>query len=338
MDRQPLPLAQTLTPHPFNNIFHASQSQGKELCQPHNHLLYRPRTDAYRRKLMANRRTLKRSVLAKVFKVFLTFFLVFAFVGYVRGRSVRQTPERIRIDLFKSHRDKFKLLGSDGSGGPRIIYGCSNHKYWYDLEKGKVYRESPGVLAPEAAPILVPAILSDGTIITAFAGGTASVWTVREIISYVTAPASKGAAKGASALTKSSKVRMVIAAVLGTIFGYEIGYQLALSDESGCDRPEYLKLLEEPAEWKPLKAAFWQQESERVEGARAPLSCGSKNEALNRTQEEAADRARVKFEQYKQDKNVQEVGHDFSPADFEAVYEFEAARIAFLQACGQSAR
>ena len=283
-------------------------------------------------------RTPKGSGIVKVFKVFLTFFLVFAFVGYVRGRAVRYTTERIRFDLANSHKDKFKLLDRDGAGGMRIIYACPNRKRWYDLEKGKAYTESPGVLAPEAAPTLVPAILSDSAVVTAFAGGSASVWTVKEIVAYVTAPASKGAAKGTTVATRSSKVRMVIGAILGTVIGYELGYQLALNDEPGCDRPEYLKLLEEPAEWKLLKAVFWHQESERVEGAHASLRCGLEDEAVNRTQDDLMDRARLRFEQYKQEKDVQEVGHDFSSADFDTLYEFERARNAFSQACGHSAK
>src|SRR5205085_11970036 len=96
----------------------------------------------------------------------------------------------------------------------------------------------------------------------------------------------------------SSKIKIVVSAILGTVIGYEIGYQIALSSNPSCDYSEYAKLLLNKEEWKRIVRALWNQEYKRVTALKALAGCSSGNEETNQIQDRTMNEARLKLEQH----------------------------------------
>ncbi|MBV9926930.1 MAG: hypothetical protein JOZ96_18070 [Acidobacteria bacterium] len=265
--------------------------------------------------------------------VFFAFFSVFMFVGYMRGRSVRYSPERLRADLLKSHKNDFKLV-RDREWRMQIVYACPSNEYRYEIDGNVVHAMDFKDSLPEGTSPIEPAILSDKEIINSFlvgaggAGGAASIWTVREVFAYVGESSGRG-------LTSSSKVKLVIYAVLGSLVGYEIGKSFALSRELTCDYVGYSNLLNSRDEWKPIERAMWWGEYERVKKLPSLGECGSTDEAVNQVQKTKLNDALTKLGQYEEG-DVSVVGHDYSSSDFKALYDFEAVKNEYVKACGKT--
>lgn len=268
-----------------------------------------------------------------LFMVFLTFFFVFMFVGYMRGRSIRYSPERLHWDLLHTHKYDFKL-GYDSRGKKIISYTCPSNQYQYEIDGNSPHSMRDKSNLPKDISLIEPAILSDKEIVNSFlagaggAGGVASIWTVKEVFTYI-GDSSKGG------LSSGSKVKLIVSAVLGSLMGYEIGKWIALSNELTCDYEGYSKLLESPDVWREVERDMWWGEYERVTKVNFLGECGSTDEQVNRAQDKNFNDALTKLEQYK-DGEVSVVGHDFSSSDFDALYDFEAAKNEYIRACGKT--
>lgn len=258
---------------------------------------------------------------------FLAFFFVFMGVGYLRGRAVRNSPERLRMYMGENIRHNSGLLqfAKDSAGKRRIRYTCPNKQYAYDVDDNKVYNETKRYATPGDAGHYEPAIVRDDVFFTTFVVGAFSAWSIKDVFSYV------GLAQKGGAIT--SRVKVIIAAILGTVVGYEIGYWLATRSTPECDYAGYDKLLTDEKEWKTIEEGVW---AERVRNAEVGIGalggCQAGDAGVQRAQDSRLNEALTMIQRLKE--RTAEVGYDYHSTDFDMLDKFVKVKTEYLKACG----
>src|SRR2546422_780387 len=154
---------------------------------------------------------------------FAVFFLIFGLIGYLRGRSIRNKPERLRLDVLS------RLALGERNGQKIIAYQCNgqNEVSW-DIDKDALF--TARTLTEPAQFAFSPAIIDNDSLTTAFltGGGVASIFTAREMLAFATAGG------GGSKLLREGHVQLIVTALLAVVSGYEICYPNALHTNSNC--------------------------------------------------------------------------------------------------------
>ncbi|HEX8138457.1 MAG TPA: hypothetical protein VF544_12770 [Pyrinomonadaceae bacterium] len=257
---------------------------------------------------------------------FVAFFFIFMGVGYMRGRAVRSSPERLKIYLGQNIRNNSGLLqfARDSSGRRRIRYMCPNKQYWYEVDADKIHQEPGNLAASSIGESFEPAIARDDVFFTTFVVGAISAWSVKDVFSYVGIAQRGGVIK--------SKLKVVIAAVLGTVIGYEVGYWIATRSTPECDSPAYDTLLSDPKEWKLLEKGVWEERVRNAEEGIGMLAgCQAKDASVQHTQNERMNEALTKIEELKD--KTSEIGYDYSSTDFDLLDEFVKVKNEYVRMC-----
>jgi hypothetical protein len=257
---------------------------------------------------------------------FLAFFLIFMGVGYMRGRAVRNSPERLKLYLGENIHNNSGLLQfvRDSTGRRRIRYTCPNKQYWYEIDTQKIHKEPSNSAAPSPTESFEPAIVRDDVVFTTFVVGALSAWSVKDVVQYV------GLAKAGGAIP--SRVKVVIAAILGSVMGFEIGYWLATRSAPDCDYPKYDELLSDPNEWKVIERGVWSERIINAEDGIGVLSgCEAKDADVRRAQDDNLNKALTKLERLKE--KTSELGYAYSSTDFDGLDEFVKVKNDYFKIC-----
>jgi hypothetical protein len=253
---------------------------------------------------------------------FVVFFSVFFAVGYLRGRSDRSSPDRLKLYLGEIiHADKNLLKFGKENGKTVIRYACPSNQYWYDVDVNKTYKDLHNTGGTTESAQL--AITKDGAFYTAFIAGTISAWSIKDVLAFVTF------GEGG---TTSSRVKVVMAAIAGTVIGYEVGYWLATRTAPACDDANYANLLQDPKEWESIEEAVWRERFKKLYEENSGFSsCGAKDANVRHVEDEKLSTALTKLEQLKL--SASEVGYNYSAADFDALDEFAKVRSEYIGLC-----
>lgn len=257
---------------------------------------------------------------------FFAFFLIFAGAGYMRGRIVRNSPERLRMYLAENVQNDTNLLQlvKSSNGRRRIMYTCPNKQYWYEIDDDKIHKEPLSLPAPGAVQSFEPAITRDDVFFSTFLIGTLSAWTVKDVVSYV------GVARKSGAI--SSKLKVVAAAIAGVAVGFEVGYWLALRSTPSCDSGKYDALLGNSSEWRLIAAGILTERIKNAEEGVAALGhCEAGDRGVRRAQDDRMNNALLKFTLLKD--RASELGYSCSSADFDSLDEFLEVKSDYLKVC-----
>ena len=269
----------------------------------------------------AKRPTTKRDVAI----AFVAFFTVFFVVGYLRGRSDRNSPDRLKIYLGEIIRKDNNLLRmGKNAGGKRVFtYACPGNHYSFEVDTDKVHKD-PLAARSTTAEFPELAITNDSAFYSAFVVGTISAWSIKDVFAWVAFSETGGSA--------ASRAKVIIAAIAGTVVGYELGYWLATRTPPSCDFAKYDELLQDPKQWESIEAATWLERFRKINEANSGFSsCGAEDVNVRRVQDEKLSNALTKFEELKD--RVSEVGHNFSSADFDSLDEFANVKAEYIKLC-----
>jgi hypothetical protein len=137
---------------------------------------------------------------------FLSFFAIGTVAGYLHGSGVDLDPDILKWKIVTS----LKLLPDKGI----LIYFKDERAYWvYDIDsnKGEFADPSSEIVALSKGATTLPV---DAKVAEAFVGGSASAWTVKDIVKAL---AEKDVAK-------RRDPRQIVAAIAGGLIGYTGGY------------------------------------------------------------------------------------------------------------------
>ena len=260
---------------------------------------------------------------------FLVFFVIFAFVGYLRGRSLRNRPDRLRVDIVKNLR-----LGEIG-GKKVLAYQCeAEPRTWWDIDANQSHNlGTPG--NSTETPSLSPALFRDETVTTAFlAGGSvASIFTVKELLAFATA------SPATSKLTNEGHIKLILAALLGTVSGYEVGYRIALSENSNCGDLKFYEKMSQNGEWTGdgnqwvgFERRYWELSELTVVGDEPFGGCKSSDPVTKAMEEDKLATARVEFLGFVNGE-VSTSGHDIKSSDFLALDKYRQVIDEFKARC-----
>ena len=266
--------------------------------------------------------------------VFVTFFLMFGFIGYLRGRSVRNKPDRLRWDILA------RLVLGERKGQKVLAYQCNGkHEVAWDIDKDGLFTERVSV-GPSENFVYSPAIFDNDSLMAAFltGGGVASIFTAREVMAFATASGR------ASKLTNESHIKLIAVAVIATVSGYEIGYQIALHANSVCDDSRFTPILNDAKnwtgdghDWEGFEKVHWKLSANMVEKEERLGSCNSPDLNLRTSEERKFAAARAEFLSFSEG-DVMAIEHNMSAADFDALNTYRKVVREFNQLCRTNAK
>lgn len=260
---------------------------------------------------------------------FVVFFSVFGFVGYFRGRSDRNKPERLRWDIFS------RLALGEKNGQRVLAYQCNgrNEVTWHVDKNTYVIQRT--LYRPPEEYNYSPAIFHDETLIPAFltGGGVASIFTAREILGFAARSGS------ASKLTNKSYIRLIVTAALAIVSGYEVGHWIALRANYDCADRRFDQILNDEKSWKGDRQGwsgfvriYWRLLLEDLEQQEPKGFC----EAATVETREAADKkfnvAKAQYIAFR-DGGVVSLQYQITSADFEALTVYGKALNEFYESC-----
>ncbi len=260
---------------------------------------------------------------------FVVFFVIFGCVGYFRGRSIRNRPDRLRKDIVS------RLTVGERNGQQILAYRCNdkNEVIW-DIDKNALFTERT-LATPSQEFTFSPAILNDDTLMTAFltGGGVASVFTAKEILTIATGRGS------ASRLMREGHLELIVVALVATVSGYEIGYQIALRMNSDCSDPRFTALLNDPKNWKGdeqtwngFEKVFWFYWRREIENEERPGRCQSRDANVRDLEDKKFNLGKAEFLTFINGE-VTSIGHDISSTDFTALWKYRDLVREFNQTC-----
>ena len=262
---------------------------------------------------------------------FVGMFLVFAAIGYLRGRSIRNKPERLRLDILVR-------LGLGERGGKRILaYQCNGKRELaWDLDNNTLFSERPSVVAEEYT--FSPAIFQNDSLTTAFltGGGVASVFTAKELFVFA---ATNSKFSTSSRLPYKGHIQLILTAVFAAVSGYEVGYQIALHINSDCADPRFTPILHDPKnwigdgkDWHGFEKTHWLFSLNVLENETHPGFCKSSDANVRASEDNKFLLALSEFNEFREG-SVTAVDHDITSADFEALNKYQNALREYNQRC-----
>lgn len=170
---------------------------------------------------------------------FIVFFSIFGFIGYLHGRSVRNSSGRLRWDILA------RLELAEVKGQKVILYRCNgSQSVMWNVDSDDLSSALPSA-RPDTDTVW-PTIFQNDALMSAFltGGGVASVFTARELLGFATSGASS------SRFTNEEHLKLIATAVLGAVSGYEVGYQIALRAHSDCADDRFNGILNSKPSWQ----------------------------------------------------------------------------------------
>ena len=260
---------------------------------------------------------------------FVVFFVIFGFIGYLRGRSIRNKPERLRFDVLA------RLEIGERNGKAILAYQCNGlREVTWDIDTDVLFTERASVGTEEYT--FYPAIIQDDSLTTAFltGGGVASVFTAKEVFAYAIA------SKPGSTFTKEAHVKLVLTALLAAVTGYEIGYQIALHSNSDCTDPRFTPILHDAKnwtgnaqDWLGFEKTEWIVSLHVLEKETHPGFCKSSDANLRASEDNKFALARAEFLQLREG-SATSMDHNLRSADFEGLKKYRNALLEYNQHCG----
>jgi len=262
---------------------------------------------------------------------FLTFFFIFACVGYLRGRSIRNQPDRLRLDVLS------RLAFGEKKGQDILAYQCYDNRDvgWYIDRDARTTERASGETSQGYS--FTPAAVEDDSLITAFltGGGAASVFTVKEVLAYATASGKT------IKLTNEEHVKLIGVAVLGAVSGYELRYQIALHTNADCADDRFTAILNDKQNWTGdgkgwdgFERVYWTRSLNEVKKEEHPGPCNSSDATVKAAEEQKFNFARAQFLSF-MDTDVLELEHNLSSADFDELTAYDKVLREFNQKCGR---
>jgi hypothetical protein len=257
---------------------------------------------------------------------FLVFFFIFACVGYLRGRSIRNEPGRLRLDVLS------RLALGQKRGQDVLAYQCNdNREVWWDIDRDDRFTERASGGTPQPFSF-TPAAVKDDSLITAFltGGGAASVFTVKEVLAYATASSKT------TKLTNEEHVKLIGVAILAAVSGYELGYQIALHTNADCADERFTAILNDKQSWSGdgngwdgFERVYWTTSLNEDEH---PGPCISPDASVKAAEEQKFNFARARFLRFL-DSDVLQLEHNLSSADFDELNAYDKVVREFNQRC-----
>lgn len=262
---------------------------------------------------------------------FLVFFFIFACVGYIRGRSIRNQPDRLRLDVLS------RLALGEKQGQDILAYQCyDNREVSWDIDRDARFTERTSGGSSQGFSF-TPAALKDDSMITAFltGGGAASVFTVKEVLAYATASGKT------TTLTNEEHVKLIGVAILAAVSGYELGYQIALHTNADCADERFTAILNDKQNWTGdgkgwdgFERVYWTTSLNEVKKEEQPGPCNSSDASVKAAEERKFNLARGQFLQFMQS-DVLQLEHNLSSADFDELNAYDKVLREFNQKCGR---
>jgi hypothetical protein len=266
-----------------------------------------------------------------LFVTFLIFFLIFTCVGYLRGRSIRNEPDRLRLDVLSS------LTFGEKQGGDILAYQCNdNRQVRWDIDRDTRLTEITTGETTEGYAF-APAVLKDDSLITAFitGGGAASVFTVKEVLAYATA------SPKTLKFTNEGHVKLIVVAALAAVSGYELGYQIALHTNSDCGDSRFAAILNDRQNWmgdgkgwEGFERVYWTKSLNDVRKQENLGPCISADPNVKDAQEKKFNLARARFLAF-MDTDVLRLEHNLSSEDFDELNTYGQVLREFNKTCGR---
>jgi hypothetical protein len=259
---------------------------------------------------------------------FLAFFLIFAFIGYLRGRAVRNSPDRLRWDILA----RLELLQANGE--KLIVYRCNGAEpVSWNIDKDKISSELPSTRTD--GETLWPTIFQNDSIMYAFltGGGAASVFTARELLAIAASGGSN------SKLINQKYVKLIAVAILGAISGYELGYQIAMHSNSNCADIRFNDILNnqgtwrgDGTNWQGLERTYFLLCVDQLEKETPETFCKLSDPALKAEEENKFSLARAEYVDFK--RGAMLIDHDIAGTDFDSLIKYRTSLRQYVARCG----
>jgi hypothetical protein len=269
-----------------------------------------------------NSRTNKGATKREMALAFVVFFSVFFIVGYLRGRSERSSPDRLKIylgDIIQANKNLLRFGKKDGK--TVIRYTCTGNEYWYNVDENEPHKDPANTGTTTESDQL--AITKDGAFYTAFVAGTFSAWSIKDLMTFL-----KYGDEGST----RSRLGLVVAAVAGTVAGYELGYSLATRTPPPCTDAKYAALLQDPNQWRSIEQGVWLERFRELYNENSGFSsCGASDAEVRRVEDENLGKALAKLEQLRA--STSKVGYTYSSADFDALDDVAKVKTEYAGRC-----
>jgi hypothetical protein len=185
--------------------------------------------------------------------LFVTFFSIFAGIGFVRGLLLRLDPDVVHklilAHIIPERRPGHLFIDADGnfqhspnSKAVDLDYFCGEQTLLiWDVDSKKLTAGDRFYLDEFSEMVrdehrLLPFPVSPSLVLS-FLGGSSGAWGIRDLMKY-------------SEEAESSHFQNLVAAILGGLSGYPIGYRAAMLGFPRCDSPKLFNLLRDPSKWE----------------------------------------------------------------------------------------
>lgn len=236
----------------------------------------------------------------RVIGIFVGFFLVFLGVGYVAGhrhraaRAESTTLENVTLVIDRS------------AANAQLVFACNGKSQWvYDIQTKNPHAATVELTAPMSAEHKFKFEDYDDVVLELL-GGASGGWSYKELM---------------QALRESEGARgkwSIVAAVLGAITGFGVGYSWGQSVH--CDSEEVKNLVNNPAQWSKIERSYFVLMLARIKQRKGKDALV----VLNDSERIADDAHKPRFKTLWEQLNdaigrAQGANYSFVPADFAVV-------------------